>query len=949
MKRMFMSELLIACRLSVCLAVAVGFGYQDLYAQCRGSQSLTQETRANADSFENVAKLMASPPDINLPAWGPYTTRYAGISHIPKEDKGLRFDISVFPGFYRQEVLIPNVRWPSGYHPWNATTNLDYFSNRFQLKWKDEVYSDISFSCVDENTRLIRAVNVNNTDLPQNLVLHYVAYLNYPRNYGYEVVLPDDGIWINPLDYVEMDYAEPRPKKDLTYDGWFPGEARSSDYVNGRALAKGFGRDAGDRVSYRVDLAQSLGDATLLVRYRMKAKGQVDFQLKGTVNVQLDLAPADTFSTAQVSLGQIEEGAHTLTLVSEGGAAIELDGIALVGSEDTWAVRFEQRQRHYEPKIISGPKPNSVLLKYEDVDAYYGLAWNFEGSSGRAEYFSSELDEIMRLNVKYKAPREVVHGEGRGHFLDVYLEPIVLPADTARTIYGIVSAGKRQAVERTLADFLSSSDPASYVPPPQARSANLSPTPAGEKYLFSQKQMAATLLTNVVYPTYTRGSYIKHHTPGRQWMSLYTWDSGFIGLGMAELDLGLAAQVLNTYVTDPGSPWAFVLHGTPVPTQIYLFQELWNRTQSRGFLEYFYPRVRQMHHFLVGRIGSSTTRMPSDLIRTWDYFYNSGGWDDYPPQMYVHKNNLTESAAPVANTVHAIRTAKILSMAAQMLGKEEDVVQYKKDIALLTETLQRYSWDEDSGYYGYVMHDAEGQPTGILQTEDGTNYNMGLGGAYPLVAGITTPTQEERLLNHLTTRGRLWTRIGLTAVDQAAPYYREDGYWNGTVWMPHQWFFWKAMLDLGQSDFAFKISDTALDLWRREVEASYKAFEFFLVETGRGAGWHQFGGLSSPVLSWYGAYYRPGRLTGGFDTWIVRKRFSENNSSLEAELRFYNSGSSGHRTVIATMNSEYAYDVLWKGKPVAYSERAPGLLEIALPGADAEGELLVSRRKGEKN
>lgn len=34
----------------------------------------------------------------SLHAWGPYSKRYAGISHIPDMRKGIRFDFSVMPG-----------------------------------------------------------------------------------------------------------------------------------------------------------------------------------------------------------------------------------------------------------------------------------------------------------------------------------------------------------------------------------------------------------------------------------------------------------------------------------------------------------------------------------------------------------------------------------------------------------------------------------------------------------------------------------------------------------------------------------------------------------------------------------------------------------------------------------------------------------------------------------
>ncbi len=336
--------------------------------------------------------------------------------------------------------------------------------------------------------------------------------------------------------------------------------------------------------------------------------------------------------------------------------------------------------------------------------------------------------------------------------------------------------------------------------------------PAGEPDQFSQQRMAATLLTNVVYPVYTKRSYIRHYTPGRIWDCLYTWDSGFIGLGLAGLDIDRATDCLNAYLSEPGDEYAaFVHHGTPLPVQAYLFQEIWNRTQSRTLLEHAYPRLRQYHRFLCGRYGSSTTRrQQSGLICTWDYFYNSGGWDDYPPQHYTHAQKLEPSVICVSNTAHSIRMAKILRHAALALGEANDVREYDRDIAELSDAILRHTWDEQAGYFSSLLHDAHGQPSGFLRHESGANFNMGLDGVSPLTAGICTPTQRERLLGHLFSPQELWSAIGLSTVDQSAPYYRPDGYWNGAVWMPHQWFIWKALLDIGRADEAFRIARTAL-------------------------------------------------------------------------------------------------------------------------------------------
>ena len=123
--------------------------------------------------------------DLTLPAWGPYTKAYMGISHLPAlaagaSADGVRFDLAVVPGFYRRKVDVPNVMWESGYHPWEAAPDLSYYAHRHELEWRDRVYVDVSFSALDGDARLVRCRCVNTTDDPQSLVLHYLASLHYP-------------------------------------------------------------------------------------------------------------------------------------------------------------------------------------------------------------------------------------------------------------------------------------------------------------------------------------------------------------------------------------------------------------------------------------------------------------------------------------------------------------------------------------------------------------------------------------------------------------------------------------------------------------------------------------------------------------------------------------------------------------------------------------------------
>jgi len=877
--------------------------------------------------------------DLSLPDWGPYSKRYIGVSHIPDKTSGIRFDLNVFPGFYRRMVLVPNVLYENDYHPWEASPNLEYFCFRHELEWKDRVYTDISYSEISAKARLIRIECVNNSEIAQNLALHYMASINFPPIKEYSpytnlypgiIKLPAGGKWFHALDYEDLKFFRPRPQDNLVADGKMRAEIRDNGFIDGSGIGCGFGSDKGDVVSYMIKTDNNYEDAALFIRYKLKDNGRVSFNLSGLVNREVIFKGKEGFSTELINIGKLKAGTYELILKSNGGSEIELDGFATVEASFANQIEIKQKDWNPIPETLEGPVKNSIILKYDDVNLYYGLLWQYDlfeirQWDGRdlGDYFKQMVNEHVKMNFD---------GEGKGHYTNVFLKPVIMAPKSKKILYGIICCGSKDEVIHYLKEMNDKQDKyEGYYASAKEHVKHQAVNADGEKYKFSIERMNATLACNVVYPVYTQKEYIRHSTPGRWWDCLYTWDSGFIGLGLLQMDTLRAIESLNTYTQEPGAQSAFIHHGSPVPVQHYLFFELWNQTQSKDMLDYFYPRLKQYHEFLAGRLGSSTTNvLNSNLLKTWDYFYNSGGWDDYPPQKYTHDEGLDSIMTPVINTAQAIRTAKILKMTASYLGKTEDIKEYDNDIKKFSDALQKYSWDEASGYFGYVVHDLNGNPSHILKYKNKVNYNMGFDGAYPLIAGICNDEQKQKIISSLKSDKHIWSSTGLSAVDQSAPYYRIDGYWNGTVWMPHQWFFWKTMLDEGEAEFAFKIAKTALDIWKGEVEASYNCMEHFLIETGRGAGWHEFGGLSSPVLFWYSAYFCQGNFNAGFDVWIENKKFSENNSQFSADLLIFDSNNSV-TSVVACMNPDYAYDVKWNGARLPYKQLAQGTLSINIP------------------
>lgn len=883
--------------------------------------------------------------DISLSKWGPYTKKYMGISHILNEARGIRFDLSVYSAFYRGRTDIPNVLWESGYHMWEASADLSYFSYRQELEWKDKLYTDISFSKIEEVTYLICCDCVNKTDTTQNITLNYMAGIAFPGKMWesfrelklWKVKLPDEAIWVDAVDYHSLSFAAPRPTDTLVSDGYRRAETVDDGFTGKSGIGCGFGKDKGDSVSYNIKSANPISSAKLVIRYRCAKECLAVFNINIS-DTYINLPGSGDFTTAAIDIGSIDSGEHKITFTSAGTASIELDGFAIIKSEDM--VDFMPASNNHVPETIEKETENSVILKYDCSDEYYGIMWDYPDFEVR-EILNSELDIFMRYNT-HDHVHSVLHGDGKGHFTNAFMRPIKLESCTAKKIYGIVTMGDKSSVKNTLRKYNKYKDYYKLYSDGKNRTYKFDVTNEGETYRFSQNLMAATLLTNIVYPIYTKQKYIKHHTPGRWWDCLYTWDSGFIGIGISEIDINRAVEILNAYLTETDDEQcAFIHHGSMVPVQFYLFLEIMNKTNNKELLKFFYPRLKKYYAFFSGASGSSTTRsFQSNILKTWDYFYNSGGWDDYPPQKYVHDNNLEDSVAPVITTAHCIRIAKIMSMAAEDLEQNEDIHSYQKDISIFSESLFKHSWDKESGYFGYVCHDKESKPNGILKYDD-ENFNMGLDGLYPLVSGICDAEVRERILNKLFDKNRLFTDIGITTVDMSAPYYKKDGYWNGAVWMAHQWFFWKTMLDIGRGDLAYRIAERGLNIWKNEAEETYNCWEHFMVDSQRGAGWHQFGGLSSPVTSWYMAYYGAGTFTTGFDAWVLSKSSNEDNSHMEVRLKMHKTNTDV--SFIAVMNPDYSYKVFFNNRETAAEEYSPGLLNITVNTAYKDCTLLITK------
>jgi glycogen debranching enzyme len=129
------------------------------------------------------------------------------------------------------------------------------------------------------------------------------------------------------------------------------------------------------------------------------------------------------------------------------------------------------------------------------------------------------------------------------------------------------------------------------------------------------------------------------------------------------------------------------------------------------------------------------------------------GWVEMSCQMVIMYNNL--------------------AVMADELKEKKKAEKFRADAKAIAERINKWCWNEEDGFY----YDVSG---------DGTQFKkMTMGGFWPLLAGIASKEQAERLVAHLKDEKKFWRKMVFpTLAADEEEYVPEGFYWRGGVWAP---------------------------------------------------------------------------------------------------------------------------------------------------------------------
>ena len=836
---------------------------------------------------------MAHTQDVSLPLWGPYSSNIAGIVHIADAARGAGFHLSVFPRYYQGKAHLPTEREESFHFPWLAMEDLSLYTYRFEMEWKDRLYCDISYIRLHDDAYVIEVEATNNTGVAQQLGLHYLASMQYPLTDGKYAA------WVKPVcdgkytsvDGVEYDrliLADPAAKKDLPAQGMRVGEIVGHEMVGGHALGGRFGQTAGDRAEYSVPRPDT-GDLILTIR----AKGHATFTLSGVAEGEFTV-DSDSFLAYTFPVSPSDEEVSSLFITCTGGSGAVMDIITLSDAP----VSFVREEPAFVPQLCREDK--TLTFSYESGHKY-GIVWSGSDATLR-ELLGS--DWASKTGTPKNIPHEIVEGDHNAHYTDLYVRPLFLAPYETKRVYSLVCHST--AAEDKLPEYFArwaEMDPEAFADQAfdKTRSGLLPP----DAYSLSQQLLRAATLTNILYPFRGRNGYTRRFTGAKRDMVPSTHSLGLIALGLVPTSPRLAIEVLNSCLTADGEENVPFVHvGDPTPTVAYAYKALWDTTHNRAFLASFYPRLRQYYRFLMGRHPASSMRQMKSGILNPNAYMPPDETNDIPVCEAIREKGLSERCCPNHISTHTIVFARILRHASAILGCGDEG-EYDADIASLGSALQAYAYDRRSGYFGCITHDEAGNPENFLRTDRFLNYNMGYDGAEILLSGICNPRQESVLSGFMMDPSRMWTDWGISNVDRSASYYRRDGFRNGTAGMTQQWFAFLGMLGCAHVADAFKIATTALDTWKVEAEASYNCYEHFVLETGRGGGWHCSSDAGAPLSLWYHTIYVPGNVIAPPDVFVLTSSFGEGYGCVDLSVQAGHSKRPETALVISLASDDY--------------------------------------------
>lgn len=342
---------------------------------------------------------------------------------------------------------------------------------------------------------------------------------------------------------------------------------------------------------------------------------------------------------------------------------------------------------------------------------------------------------------------------------------------------------------------------------------------------------------------------------------LFEWDTFFAGLLSAVQDKNFAYQQVRSIMQEMtedgmipnfGAQNACSIDRSQPPVGAYCILKLYRQFGETGLLEENYDKlIRWNSWWMKNRDGNGDGLLewgsnPYPEGRRVQYEANNhqaamyeSGLDNSPMYDGVEFNKIThtmEYADVGLNALYAMDCWALAEISA-ILGKTEQAEHLKKEYARMRQTMHEQLWDEKTGIF-------------LNRHWDGRfNYRLSPTNFYPLIAGIASPEQAERMVReHLLNENEFWGRYVIPSIARNDPAFPDNNYWRGRIWGPMNFLVGEGLKRYGFNDTAYRFAQKSQLLFQQEWQKKNHIHENYNAVTGDGCDVKN----ADPVYHWGG-------------------------------------------------------------------------------------------------
>ena len=257
------------------------------------------------------------------------------------------------------------------------------------------------------------------------------------------------------------------------------------------------------------------------------------------------------------------------------------------------------------------------------------------------------------------------------------------------------------------------------------------------------------------------------------------------------------------------------------PVGSYVMWKNYQRNQDKEILQWAYPRLKRWHDWWFSDRGDGQPWRDGnrDGLLEWGSDKGSSssgggrgylqgakwesGMDDSPmyDDVVYDSNTYTMNLDDVGlNSLYAL-DSECLAKIAEILGKEDDKKRDISDYDRIKRAMQQQLWNEKDGIYENRYWDGH-----FSQRLSPTNF-------YPMLAGVATPEQAKRMVEHLVNPTEFWGQYAIPTIARNDVAFEDQFYWRGDIWGPTNYLVYEGLNRYHQDEVALEFAEKSYGLF----------------------------------------------------------------------------------------------------------------------------------------